>query len=51
MKTDLTPFKKASILQYTDLKAAEHILTYGSKNPDIQKMVFDIVLKCQKFDI
>ena len=31
MKTDLTPFKKASILQYTDSKVAEHILTYGSK--------------------
>ena len=43
--------KKASILQYTDSKAAEHILTYRSKNPDIKKMVFDIVLKCKKFNI
>ena len=51
MKTDLTPFKKASILQYTDSKAAEHIFTYGSRNLDIQKMVFNIVSKYKKFYI
>ena len=51
MKTNLTPYRKALILQYTDSNVAEHILTYRSKNPDIQKMVFNIVLKCKKFDI
>ena len=35
VKTNLASFKNASILQYTDSKVAKHILTYGSKNPEI----------------
>ena len=38
-------------MQNTDSKAVEQILTYGSKNLEIQKLVFDIVIKCKKFDI
>ena len=51
MQTNLLSFKNASILQYTDSKAAKHILTYGSKNPEIQKLVFDIVIRRRKFGI
>ena len=51
MKTKLLPFKNSSILQYTDNKVAEHILTYKSKNPEIQTLVYDIVIRCRKFGI
>ena len=37
MKTNLLPFRNASILQFTDNKAAENILTFGSRNPEILK--------------
>ena len=45
MKTNLLPFKNSSILQYTDNKLIEHILTFGSRNPEIQCMVYNIVMK------
>ena len=51
METNLLPFKNASILQFTDNKAAEHILMFGSRNPEIQQMVFDIVIKCRLYGI
>ena len=33
MKTNLVPFKNSSILQYRYNKSADHILTFGSRNP------------------
>ena len=45
MKTNLVPFMNSSILQYTDNKSAEHILTFGSRNPEIEVMIYDIVIK------
>ena len=50
-KTNLLPFKNLSILQFTDNKSAEHILTFGSRNPEIQDMVHDIVIQCITFGI
>ena len=46
-KTNLLPFKNSSILQFTDNKSAEHILTFGSRNPEIQEMVHEIVIWCR----
>lgn len=51
MKTNLVLFKKASILQFTDNKSVEHILTFGSRNPEIQEIVFDIHIKCRLYGI
>ena len=51
MQSNLEPFKNSSILHYTDSKAAEHIITFGSRNPEIQSMVFYIMLKARAFGI
>ena len=40
-----------SILHYTDNAAAARILSYGSRNPEIQRMVFEITLKCRNLGI
>ena len=39
---------QSSIIQ---TKAAEHIITFGSRNPEIQSVVFDMVFKARAFGI
>ena len=51
MKTNLNSYRNSSILHYTDFKAAEHILTYGYRNEDLQKKICDIVIKTRLFGI
>ena len=51
MKTNLESYKNASILQITNNKAAKYILTYCSRNPEIQSIVFNIVMKTRLFGI
>ena len=46
-RTNLLPFRNSSILQFTDNKSAEHILTFGSRNSEIQEMVHKIVIQCR----
>ena len=48
---DLNTYKNASILHYKDCQAAEHIITFGSKNKDIQDMVFDMIMHARIFGI
>ena len=38
-------------MQLTDNKSAEHILTFCSRNPEIQEMIFDITIKCRSYGI
>ena len=34
-RTNLLPFRNLSILQFTDNKSTDHILTFSSRNPEI----------------
>ena len=49
--TDLSEWRNASILHYTDNQAAERIITFGSRNPVIQCMVHDIYYRCWEYSI
>ena len=40
-----------SILHYTDNAAVARILSYGSRNPEIQRMVFEITIICRNLGI
>ena len=51
MKTDLTPYKNSSILHFTYSKATKHIITYGSRNEDLQQIVYNIEIKTVLFGI
>ena len=51
MEADLEPFRNTSLLHYTDSRAAESIVTFGSRNPDIHFMVVEIILKAREFGI
>ena len=51
METDLEEYCNTSILHYTDSQAAEKIITFRSRNSEIQSMVFDIVIQARLYGI
>ena len=51
MESNLSEWRNSSILHYTDSRAAESIITFGSKNPVLQSMVRQIYLKAQSWGI
>ena len=51
MSEQVVDWKGKSIIHFSDNAAAVRILLYGSRNPEIQRMVFEITLRCRELGI